>query len=130
MTMNTKTTVLFALLLPGLVSLAACGDRNDTAMDDAATPPADTMATDTTPPPMSTMPADTMPADGMAMTGDDMTFAQMDANGDGSVSMDELSPTDMLHQHFSVADADGNGMLSEAEITQHRADMAGDEPRM
>jgi hypothetical protein len=126
--MKTKTTVLFALLVPGLVSLAAC-NRTDTAMDDAATPSADTMAADTAPPPMDTMPADTMPADATAMAGDEMTFAQMDANGDGSVSMDELSPTDMLHQHFSVADADGNGMLSEAEITQHRADMAGDEAR-
>jgi hypothetical protein len=126
--MKTKTTVLFALLLPGLVSLAAC-NRTDTAMDDAATPPADAMATDPAPPPMDTMPADTMPADGMAMMGDEMSFAQMDKNSDGSVSMDELSPTDMLHQHFSVADADGNGMLSEAEITQHRADMAMDQPR-
>lgn len=128
--MNTKTTVLLALLMPGLVSLAAC-NRDGAAMDDAAKPPADAMATDSAaPPPMDTMPADTMPADGMAMMGDEMTFAQMDANSDGSVSMDELSPTDMLHQHFSVADADGNGMLSEAEINQHRADMAGDAPRM
>lgn len=115
--MNVKTTVMFALLMPGLATLAAC-NQPDTAMDDAATPP----ATDT-------MPADTMPGHDMAMMGDDMTFAEMDKNGDGSVSMDELGPTDMLHQHFSVADADGNGMLSDAEISKHRSDMAMDTPR-
>lgn len=120
--MNAKTTVLYALLVPGLLTLAAC-DRTDS--DDAATPPAaDTMPADPVPPPV-----DTTPADDTAMTGDDLSFAQMDANSDGSVTMDELSPTDMLHQHFSVADADGDGKLSEAEVTKHRADMAADEPR-
>ncbi|MGI8560770.1 MAG: hypothetical protein ACR2J7_04910 [Luteimonas sp.] len=123
--MNTKTTVLFALLMPGLVALAGC-NRGDNNVDDAAMPPADTMATD------SASAMDTMPADGMMdgrMMGHEMTFAHMDKNSDGSVSMDELAPTDMLHQHFSVADTDGNGMLSEAEITQHHADMAMDQPR-
>ncbi len=126
--MNTKNTVLFALLVPGLMMLAAC-NKADNEMDDAAMP-ADTAAMDTMP--ADTMPADTMPADGMMgdeMMGEEMTFAQMDKNGDGSVSMDELAPTDMLHQHFSVADADGNGMLSEAEISKNRADMAADTPR-
>lgn len=119
--MNTKTTVLYALLVPGLLTLAAC-DR--AGSDDAATPPvADTVPAEPAPPPVDTTP------DAAAMTGDDLSFAQMDANSDGSVTMDEMSPTDMLHQHFSVADADGDGKLSEAEVTQHRADMAADEPR-
>lgn len=123
--MKTKTTVLFALLVPGLLSLAAC-NRGDN-MDEAATPPAAEAMPDAMP--ADGMPMDTMPADGMDMMGDEMSFAQMDKNADGSVGMDELSPTDMLHQHFSVADTDGNGMLSEAEISQHRADMAADTPR-
>ncbi len=122
--MKTTNTVLLTLLVPGLLLLAAC-NRTDTTADPAAMPPpSGPMATDTMPPPM-----DTMPADGMAMTGDDMSFAQMDRNNDRFVSMDELSPTDMLHQHFSVADADGDGRLSEAEVAQHRADMAADQPR-
>lgn len=125
--MNVKTTVMFALLMPGLATLAAC-NQPDTAMDDAATPPAtDAMPADTMP--ADTMPADTMPGHDMAMMGDDMTFAEMDKNSDGGVSMDELSATDMLHQHFSVADADGNGKLSDAEISKHRSDMAMDTPR-
>jgi hypothetical protein len=122
--MKTRTTVLLTLLVPGLLTLAAC-NRADTTADPAATPPvSEPLATDTMPPPM-----DTMPADGSAMTGDDLSFAQMDRNNDGFVTMDELSPTDMLYQHFSVADADGDGRLSEAEIAQHRADMAADQPR-
>lgn len=126
--MKIKNTLMLAVLVPGLVTLAAC-NKQDSAMDDAATPAttADAMPADTMP--MDTMPADNMPADGMAMSGDDMTFAQMDTNGDGGVNMDELSPSNMLHQHFSVADADQDGMLSDAEITKHREDMAADMPR-
>lgn len=128
--MNTKNTVLFALLVPGLMTLAAC-NKADNDMDDAAMP-ADSAAMDTMP--ADTMPADTMhddamPGHDMAMMGDDMSFADMDKNSDGGVSMDELAETDMLHQHFSVADADGNGMLSDAEISKHRSDMAMDTPR-
>lgn len=123
--MKTKTPLLLALLVPGLASLAAC-DRNDAATDDAAPPP----AAMTDPAPVETMPAETpAPAPAPTPAGDEMTFAQLDRNGDGGVGMDELTPADMLHQHFSVADADGNGALSEAEILQHRADMAGDTPR-
>ena len=53
-----------------------------------------------------------------------MSFAEMDKNSDGGVTQDEMSDADMLHQHFSVADADGDNKLSEAEIMKHRADMA------
>lgn len=131
--MNIKTTILCVALVPGLAMLAACKQDND----------ADDMAA-----PVATAPADTMPADGMAGdsmagdsmagdnmhpdamgadtmgTGDEMTFAQMDKNGDGGITQDELAPTDMLSEHFSVADADGNGSLSDSEVAQHRADMA------
>ena len=119
--MNFKSTALFALLVPGLAMLAAC-NRTPEA-DDATTTPAAGAMSDA-----DTMPADTMPADSMGtmsgMAGDEMSFAAMDKNQDGGVSMDELTAADMLHQHFSVADTDADGKLSDAEVSKHRADMA------
>ena len=120
--MSFKTTLLVALLMPGLALLASC-DRTPDA-DDTATPPAAAKPTPApAPPPASTAPADTMTAAQMAAM-PEMSFADMDKNHDGKLTKDELAPTDMLAQHFSVADADGNGALSEAEVTKHRADMA------
>ena len=115
--MNYKTPVLFALLTPGLAMLAAC-DRAPDADDTAKAPVAAMPAPAATPPP-APMPAASMPAAGV-----EMTFADMDKNHDGKLTKDELAPTDMLSQHFPVADADHNGSLSEAEVTKHRADMA------
>lgn len=136
--MNTKATALFVLLVPGLVMLAAC---NPTPGPDEGTATAPTTAIE----PVDTGPVDTAPVDtapteptptgaepGEPITGaagDDKSFTEMDANSDGSVTQDELSPNDMLHQHFSVADADGDGKLSEAEVTKHRADMAAEPAR-
>lgn len=117
--MKIKTTVLFALLMPGVAMLAACNPTPDA--DDAAMAPSADATND--PPAVDTMPADPMPPM-PDMTGDERTFAQMDANQDGGITQDELSPGDMLHEHFSVADANGDGMLSEDEVAQHRADMA------
>lgn len=134
--MNIKATALFALLVPGLATLVACnpspGPEEDVTPAPTATEPVDTTPTDT-------MSADAAPTDTMTGTeptatepmaaGDDKSFTEMDANSDGSVTQDELSPDDMLHQHFSVADADGDGKLSEAEVTKHRADMAAEPAR-
>lgn len=112
--MKTTHTLLFALMIPAMAALAAC-DRNDADdASDVAPPavdvtPADT-APDTTPPPMDA-------------TGDAMSFTDMDKNADGGITMDELTPDQMLHQHFTVADADGDGKLTDAEVKQHRADM-------
>ncbi|MDQ3617981.1 MAG: hypothetical protein M3374_04600 [Pseudomonadota bacterium] len=114
--MNIKSTALFALLMPGLVMLAACNRTPDTT-DTAMTPPPPAMNDPTR---VDTMPADTMGG----MRGEGMSFAQMDRNSDGSITRDELTAGDMLHENFSMADADGNGMLSEAEVAQYRADMA------
>ena len=117
--MNYKSTALIALLVPSLAMLAACNRAPEA--DDATTTPAVGAMSD--PPP-----ADTMPADGMGtmsgMAGDEMSFAAMDKNQDGGVSMDELTAADMLHQHFAVVDTDADGKLSDAEVTQHRAEMA------
>lgn len=119
--MNTKSTVLLALLLPGMAMLAACNPDTATEADNAAiTAPGDMAeapATDAMPPadPMTPPPV---------MSGDEMSFADMDKNQDGGITQDELTAADMLHQHFSVADANADGMLSEEEVAQHRADMA------
>lgn len=115
--MLNKHTLLLAVLVPGLAGLAACS-RNDA--DDVAAPvstPAPAAA-DTTP--AQPIPADPNPS----MATSELSFAEMDKNKDGGVTHDEMSDADMLHQHFSVADADGDNKLSEAEITKHRADMA------
>ena len=120
--MNYKTPVLFALLTPGLAMLAAC-DRAPDADDTAKAPVAAMPAPATTPPP-APAPAESLPAESMPAAGVEMTFADMDKNHDGKLTKDELAATDMLSQHFPVADADHNGSLSEAEVTKHRADMA------
>lgn len=115
--MLNKHALLFAALIPGLAGLSACS-RNDA--DDVAAP-----VTTTTPAAADTTPAQPMPADpSPSMGGNELSFAQMDKNADGGVTHDEMSDTDMLHQHFAVADADGDNKLSEAEIAKHRADMA------
>lgn len=117
--MNFKSTALIALLVPSLAMLAAC-NRTPEA-DDATTTPA--VGTMSEPPPADTMPADSM-GTMSGMAGDEMSFAAMDKNQDGGVSMDELTAADMLHQHFAVVDTDADGKLSDAEVAKHRADMA------
>lgn len=110
--MTIKSSALLTLLVPSLAMLAAC---NRPATDDAATPPpADAMSE---PAPAAEPPGYTTPAG-------EMLFADMDKNKDGGIAKDELSATDMLYEHFSVADTDGDGKLSDVEVTKHRADMA------
>ena len=130
--MKLKHATMLVLLVPAMAMVSAC-NRDNTA-DDVTTPPADTAPApaDTTavPPTDATTPApaDTTtpaPATGtMGDTGTELTFEQMDKNGDGGISPDELATTDSLYQEFAAADADGNGQLSADEIVKHRADMA------
>ncbi len=136
--MINKHAVLLAVLIPGLAVLAGCNDRDaDDAVAPVATAPADNMPAE--PMPAAPMPADNMPANNMpgnnmpadnmaghdmAGMGNEMSFADMDKNRDGGVTHDELMDTDMLDQHFSVADTNSDGKLSDAEIMKHRADMA------
>ena len=122
--MINKHAVLLAMLIPGLAVLAGCNDHD---ADDAATPAAATAPAE--PMPVAPAPADSMPAGDMAghdmaAMGGEMSFADLDKNHDGGITPDEMMDTEMLHQHFSVADADGDGKLSEAEVIKHRADMA------
>ncbi|MFD0738877.1 hypothetical protein ACFQZQ_06240 [Lysobacter koreensis] len=119
--MNRKSHTLLALLLPGLALLAAC-DRAPSA-DDAATPPP--VATSApAPAPADPMPPAPMPMPAASPPAAELMFAEMDKNKDGGIAKDELAATDMLFEHFSVADGDGDGKLTEAEVSKHRADMA------
>jgi hypothetical protein len=127
--MSTKHTVLLAALIPGLALLTACNRNVD---DTNPTPTAETTpapaATDTAPPeptPTEPMPAETAPA-AMPSTGSELAFADMDKNHDGGITKDELADSDTLYEHFSAADSDGDGKLSEAEVSKHRAEMSPD----
>lgn len=130
--MKLKHPAMLVLLVPAMALASAC-HRDNTADDMAAppaatTPPADTAPADTTTPPpadaTTAPPADTVTPAPATDASAGMTFEQMDKNGDGGISPDELAPSDMLYEHFAAADADGNGMLSADEIVKHRADMA------
>lgn len=52
-----------------------------------------------------------------------LSFTDLDKNMDSGISRNELSPTEMLYQHFNEADTSGDGSLSYAEIERHRMDM-------
>ena len=133
--MKLNTIALLALLAPVIAVLPACNRSPPTADDMAAppattTPPAETAPAatpyDTTPAP-ATDTATTTPSPSTAAGNDTsagLTFEQMDKNHDGGITPDELSPTEMLYEHFSAADTDGDGQLSADEIVKHRADMA------
>ena len=130
--MKLKHSAMLVLLVPAMALVSAC-HRDNTSDDMAAppaatTPPADTAPADTTTPPpadaTTAPPADTVTPAPATDASAGMTFEQMDKNGDGGISPDELAPSDMLYEHFAAADADGNGMLSADEIVKHRADMA------
>lgn len=121
--MRTSRTLWLALAASTALFATACNRAEAPDEPAADTAAAEPMASE--PAPMPAEPAD----DGMA-AGTEMSFAEMDKNGDGALALDELPETEMLHQHFSVADADGNGTLSETEVAQHRADMAGEKPAM
>ncbi|MEG3190866.1 MULTISPECIES: hypothetical protein [Novilysobacter] len=114
---RTMHNLLFALTVPALAMLAAC-DR-EAAEGDYAAP----AAADTAPVVATTRPEAATPPEAIDSDTDAWAFAEMDTNQDGGIAMDELSDDQMLHQHFSVADADGDGVLSEAEVDKHRADM-------
>ena len=111
-----KTNPLCLLTLAMSIVLFATACNRDAAPD--ATTDADTMPAPMEPAPMPAEPAP-MPAIGTGMS-----FAEMDKNRDGSIAIEELSTTDMLHQGFTTADTNSDGMLSMAEVDKHNADMA------
>lgn len=130
--MKAQTRLILAVALTS--ALFASGCKRDNDGDEAATAAASATvaapAEATVPPPATTMapaPASTTAAPAASTTepvDSGLAFAAMDKNGDGGISKDELAPTEMLYQHFSAADTDGNGKLSSAEVDAHRAEMA------
>ncbi|MCY7355146.1 MAG: hypothetical protein LH470_08755 [Lysobacter sp.] len=117
--MKTNHLLLLSLAMSTALFATACNrDATPAATDTAATP------APMEPAPMPAEPAPApMPAPAMAMDSG-MSFAEMDKNSDGNIIHDEMADSEMLHQHFSVADTDGDGKLSSAEVDKHRADMA------
>lgn len=112
--MKRNNPLLLVIAMATTLSLAACARDETPDVDIAATPA-------TEPAPAESMPPAATPA---TPVDSGMSFADMDQDGDGGVRREELAESEMLYQHFSVADTDGNGQLSEAEVEQHRADMA------
>jgi len=110
--MKTHNPMLLVFAMATVLSLAACSrDEAPVVADPAATPviePADPILAEPVPAPMDS----------------GKSFAEMDTNADGGITQDELDASEMLHQHFSAADTDSDGKLSEAEVEKHRADMA------
>jgi hypothetical protein len=132
--MKTQNRLILALAMSSVLFASACHRDNDGDEATAAAPAPATVATPaeaTLPPPAATVaapaPASTAAAPAASTTSpvdSGLAFAAMDKNGDGGISKDELAPTEMLYQHFSAADTDGNGKLSSAEVDTHRAEMA------
>lgn len=109
--MKTNNLLMLGLALSGTLLMTGC--KRDAA------PVADVPAPAEPAPAPAPEPA---PAPPMADSG--MSFADMDKNKDGGITHDELADTEMLHEHFTTADTDADGKLSEAEVDKHRADMA------
>ena len=123
--MKPNNPLLLSLALSSAIFVTACNpDRDETpAADVAADQPAPAVEPAPAPPPMQE-PAAPAPATAAAVDSG-MPFTVMDKNADGGITQDELASTEMLHQHFTQADTDGDGKLSEAEVDKHRAEMGG-----
>lgn len=117
--MKPNNLLMLALAFSATLFVSGCDRDRDAApaastdapapVEPAPAEPAPAPAPEPTPPPM-------------ADSG--MTFTAMDKNADGGITHDELADSEMLHQHFTQADTDGDGKLSQAEVDKHRADMA------
>lgn len=118
--MKSNNVLMLALALSGALTLAGCSRDATPAVDTAAPAPVAAPAIEPVPapPPAAPAPMATAPMDS------GMPFAAMDKNADGGIALDELATTEMLHQHFGMADSDNDGKLSEAEVDKHRAEMA------
>lgn len=119
--MKSHTMLPLALALSVALFATACNRDADTV---PAAEPAVEPAVEPAPAPAEPAPPTPAPAPAAAPVDSGMTFAAMDKNGDGGIAADELADTEMLHHHFSVADTDGDGKLSSAEVDAHRAEMA------
>lgn len=114
--MKSQTLLPLALALSVAMFATACDrETGDLTPEPAVAPAPEPMEPTPTPPVSETA---TVPVDS------GLTFDEMDENADGGITRDELADTEMLHRHFSVADSDGDGTLSSAEVDAHREAMA------
>ena len=124
-----KSLAMLSLALPIALFATAC---NHTADDMSAAEPAAAPAGEPAPAaataPMPAPAAPTVPEPATTPMDSGAAFQQMDENGDGGITQEELAATDMLYQHFGAADTDADGMLSPAEVDAHRAAMAAPTP--
>jgi hypothetical protein len=116
--MQTSRLLPLAFAMAGTLALAACDRDRDTGYG-AEADPAEVPGLPTGPMP----PAPAMPEPGAPPVDSGRTFAEMDRDGDGVITRDELDAGEMLYQHFDLADTDGDGVLSQAEVNAHRAEM-------
>lgn len=116
--MKTSRLLPLALAMAGALALSACDRDRDNGYG-AEAEPAEVPGLPTDPMP----PAPVTPEPAAPPVDSGMTFAEMDRNGDGGITRDELDAGEMLQQHFDVADSDGDGVLSQAEVDAHRAEM-------
>ena len=129
--MKQKTLPILVVALATAMLAVAC--QKKTEETPTTTPPAETAtapapAPETPPPVTETPPPATEPTPSTAASAapvdSGMSFEDMDQNKDGGIAKDELPSTEMLSQHFSAADKDGDGKLSKSEVETHRAEMA------
>ena len=121
-----KHSLMLALLVPMLAMVSACKGHD---ADDAAPAPVPAADATTPPPVVAPAPAPMAPAAMPAAATVDTPFADLDKNHDGSLTKDELPDGEMLKDHFSKADTNGDGKLSETEVASHRAAMAAAAPK-
>lgn len=116
--MNSHRTRVSLLALALVTALAACAGtpESDSGMDTAGATPEATSG------PEATADATRTPA---TPTDAGQTFADLDSNKDGRLTQDELAANEMLREHFSAADKDGDGALSPSEVEAHRTEMSG-----
>ena len=132
--MKQKTLPILVVALATAMLAVACQRAEETP---TTTPPAETATAPApapeTPPPVAEIPPPaTEPTPSTVASAEPvdsgMSFEDMDKNKDGGIAKDELATTEMLSQHFSAADKDGDGKLSKSEVDNHRAEMAAATP--
>lgn len=117
-----KTLPILVAVLTTAVFSVGCNRTEEPRVDNppAATEPAPAPAPEMPPPATEPMPSTPAPV----ASDSGMSFDDMDKNKDGGITKDELADTEMLSQHFSTADKDGDAKLSKSEVDAHRAEMA------
>ena len=117
-----KSNKLLILAFAVSSALAVTGCHRDEA--DEADHAAAVVAPLPAPPASVVAPAPAVIASTAPTVDSGLSFADMDKNHDGFITPDELHDNEMLHQHFTAADTNGDGKLSADEVAKHRADMA------